>query len=112
MAMIDMTLTPEDARKMQPAVCGGDESSLPKYPYGLSLYLCDESMKKLGLSEAPDAGQKFLLTAMVEVVQSGVRKTQEGAEANADLQITAMELAPAVGTTSEQRAAAFYDKPA
>lgn len=107
MPMIDMTLSPEDAKKMQPT-CAPDAGDLPKYPYGLSIYLCDESMKKLGISEAPDAGQKFVLTAVVEVTQSGVRKTQEGVEANADLQITAMELKPTANTSPEDRAAAFY----
>lgn len=40
----------------------------PSYPYGLKIHLDEETVKKLGISEAPEVGKKVQLMAIGEVV--------------------------------------------
>lgn len=40
----------------------------PSYPVGLKITLDEETVRKLGLSEAPDVGKKIELMAIGEVV--------------------------------------------
>ena len=63
-----------------------------EYPYGLRICLDDDSMEKLGLSGTFEIGKKLRLNAVVEVVSSSKRETDEGPEFNMDLQIVEMEL--------------------
>jgi hypothetical protein len=106
--MINMKMSKAEAKEESGMCSPSGDSDLPAYPYGLSIYLCDETMKKLGISEPPDVGQRFLLTAVVEVTSSGVRKTQDGVDSNADLQITDMDLQPESGGSTAQ---ALYGAP-
>lgn len=70
---------------------------LPMYPWGLSICLNDESLKKLGMS-LPAVGSKFVLSAIVEVSSARSDKVQDGdAEIGADFQITDMQLTPEGG---------------
>lgn len=95
MALTDMKLTADEAKSAlgccEPASDGG-----PRYPYGLTIYLDDETLKKLGMTDMPDVGTVLNLAATVEVTSNSQRQTQEGKTVNMDLQITAMELAPQV----------------
>jgi hypothetical protein len=100
MALVNMKLSPEQAKEMDccaPASDGG-----PAYPWGLALYLDDETLAKLGISQLPDVGSRLTLTAIVEVTSNSQRQTQEGKTVNMDLQITDMELS---GTRAEPSAA-------
>lgn len=77
--------------------CAPVPGEMPLYPYGLSICLNDESLKKLGMS-LPAVGSKFMLTAMVEVSSARADKVQDGdAEIGADFQITDMQLTPEGG---------------
>jgi hypothetical protein len=99
--MISMKNDPKSEKEGQDACCTNGEQ--PLYPYGLSLSLCDESMKKLGLSfDKLAIGQKLNLSAIVEVTSVSAYKEQEGTEASACLQITDMELQAAADKTREQ----------
>lgn len=70
---------------------------MPLYPYGLSICLNDESLKKLGMS-LPAVGSTFTLMARVEVSSARADKVQDGdAEIGADFQITDMQLTPEGG---------------
>lgn len=104
MNLIDMKLSPEEAKEESGACCTmlGDTPTGPKYPYGLTFYLCDETLGKLNLGGLPDVGTKFLLTAVVEVTSNSQRQTQEGKDVSMDLQITSMALSPPPDKTPAQ----------
>jgi hypothetical protein len=90
MALVNMKLSPSEAKEADccaPATDGG-----PAYPWGLSLYLDDETLAKLGITQLPDVGSRLTLSAIVEVTSNSQRQTQEGKTVNMDLQITDMEL--------------------
>ncbi|KAA3649389.1 MAG: hypothetical protein DWQ11_18780 [Proteobacteria bacterium] len=102
MSMISMKQEPPAKAEGDTTCCAQGEQ--PLYPYGLSLSLNSESMQKLGLSfDSLTIGQKMTLTAVIEVTSVSAYKEQEGTEANASMQITDMELAPAKEQTREQR---------
>lgn len=104
MKLISMAMTPEEAKQEYPATMVGEDATkdLPKYPYGLTVCLCDESLKKLGIAGMPAVGTKMTLNAIVEVV--GVSQDQRQGETESDmrLQITDMALAPAPEKTAAQ----------
>jgi hypothetical protein len=86
-----MKFTADEARKDY-GLGTPESKDLPAYPYGLTLCLNDDSLKKLGIS-IPQVGTKFTLTAMVEVVSVHAQKEVDGdTNVGADLQITDMEL--------------------
>jgi hypothetical protein len=93
--MISMKLSKEEAGEYTGAVTpkAGDG---PAYPYGLCLYLDDETLKKLGYTEPPAVGTELLISAKVVVTSTGVNQQQDGdKESRCDMQITDMELAGA-----------------
>lgn len=100
MALVNMKLTPEEAKEADGCVAPSDGG--PAYPWGLSLYLDDETLAKLGITQLPDVGSRLTLSAIVEVTSNSQRQTQEGKTVNMDLQITDMELS---GTRAEPSAA-------
>lgn len=99
MALTDMTLSAAEAKAE--LACAPDSDGGPKYPWGLAIYLDDETLAKLGITTPPDVGSKMQLMATVEVTGNSQRQTQEGKDVSVDLQITAMELtgsAPSAAT--------------
>lgn len=112
MTMIDTAYTPAEAKERNEGHPIAATGNLPKYPYGTSLCLDTATLKKMGMTTPPPVGTKWLLQAMVEVTGARQEKEQDGdTRISTDLQITAMEMAPAAAT-AEQRAAVLYDKPA
>jgi hypothetical protein len=87
-----MKLAPDEAKEAD--CCAPSSDGGPAYPWGLSIYLDNETLAKLGITQLPDVGSKLTLTALVEVSSNSQRQTQEGKTVNMDLQITDMELAP------------------
>lgn len=96
--MIDMTLDKADAE--EEASCSAEP---PKYPYGLSLSLNDETLERLGMSTMPTVGSQVMLSALATVVTVSERQTQETKEAGepvesvekyVELQITALDVTP------------------
>lgn len=106
MKLVSMAMTPEEAKKEYPSstMLGGDdkEDERPKYPYGLTICLCDESLQKLGITDLPKVGTKLMVTAMVEVSNTAQRETQGGVDSDLGLQITDMAIAGAPDKTSAQ----------
>lgn len=105
MKLIDMQLSPDEAKKEYGAPTSSmlsDDDDLPKYPWGLSLCLDDETIGKLNLGELPDVGTTFTLMAVVEVTSNSQRQNQDGKSVSMDLQITSMALSPAPDKTAEQ----------
>jgi major coat protein len=89
--MKSMKLTKAEAKTM--LGCMPEEGSGPAYPYGLTLYLNEDSLKKLGIAGLPDVGVKLNLAAMCTVTGTSSRQEQDGsAHQCVDLQITDMEL--------------------
>lgn len=95
--MINLKLSKADAKEES-----GATPDLPAYPYGMSLYLNDETLEKLGITTMPKVGSVLRMVANVTVTGTSVRATQGEKEAGeatettdscVDLQITDMELA-------------------
>ena len=105
--MISLKLTPEEA-KGETLLAEPEPGDAPAYPCGTTLYLDDDTLLKLGISELPPVGTKFTLTAIVEVTGNNARENQEGRESSLDLQITDMELG-AAQTNDADRAKRIYD---
>ena len=102
MALKDMALTEAEAKEEECCAPShdGDGHSGPKYPYGLTVYLDDTVLSKLGLTQLPAVGTQLTLTAAVTVKAVDLRQRAGKEDENSvDLQITAMELgaAPAAG---------------
>lgn len=72
-----------------------DLDSKPAYPPGTTLHLEGDVLAKLGLSELPEVGRKYVLHAKVEVVGASKDSTPMGAQKRLTLQITEMALADA-----------------
>lgn len=87
-ALRSMKLTKAEAKKRYSPL----PSSRPKgdqYPWGLSISLDAEAMKKLGLKSAPKVGTVMKLTAKVKVQSRGEHESEEGGESrDCSLQIT------------------------
>lgn len=84
----------KEKKKNQTMLCcpAEEEDDTPKYPYGLRISMCDESLKKLGINELPALGAKFTLRAVCEVDSTSQYQEKDGADRTLGLQITAMEL--------------------
>ncbi|MER1940643.1 capsid staple protein [Castellaniella sp. FW104-16D08] len=93
MPMVSMKLSAQAAQAYNSPVPSGDA---PMYPWGLTVSLDNESMKRLGLDTAPpEVGTTMVLMATVEVTSVRSEKEHDGdTRAGADLQITEMELLP------------------
>lgn len=89
MALISMKQSPEEAAEYNATSNPGEA---PMYPYGLTLCLNDDSLKKLGMP-LPGVGQEFTLTARVKCTSARADEVQDGDhEIGADFQITDMQL--------------------
>lgn len=79
-----------------------EDNPQPKYPYGLTIYLSDETLEKLGMTTLPAIGSTMTLTARVQV--TGVNQNQstdkDGVTRDVNLQITDMALGPDTQTSS------------
>jgi hypothetical protein len=96
--VVNLALTPDEAKAVHGDCCSPDSDNLPLYPYGLSLYLNDETLEKLGLTDLPKVGSTMLAQITVTVTGTSQRATQSGKDGETtntcvDLQITDMELA-------------------
>jgi hypothetical protein len=94
MALTDLKLTPAEAKDMVADCSPCGEGDPPKYPYGSSLYMTDEILKKLGITELPPVGTKMLLTAEVFVTGVSEREDQKEKHKSVDLQMSAATLVP------------------
>lgn len=92
MNLIDMQLTPEEAKEATACCSDGGEKEGPKYPWGLSISLGDEVLEKLGISTLPQVGQRMKLVAVVEVCSTSQYNNQDGTDKGVSLQITQMGL--------------------
>lgn len=96
--MTNLAMTKEEAKK-EYGIEPNDADNLPKYPYGLSIHLDDDTLAKLGITDLPKVGTSMLAQITVTVTGTSQRATQSGKEGETmrtcvDLQITDMDLAP------------------
>jgi len=92
--MKDMSLTADEAKEYKGnMVASSDDDAGPKYPYGLNIFLCDESLEKLGVTSLPNVGTKVNIMAVAVVSSVEQRQQQNGeTETSLSLQITGMEM--------------------
>lgn len=94
MALIDMALTAEEAKKEYGdcAPCGMEGEDGPKYPWGLSICLATESLNKLGMSPLP-VGTEVMIMAKAVVTGTSSRERVKGdRQEDMDIQIQSLEL--------------------
>lgn len=96
--MTNLAMTADEAKKEYGDSCSPDATNLPRYPYGLTLYLDDDTLKKLGITDLPKVGTVMQAQITVNVTSISQRSTQSGKDGEAtrscvDLQITDMDIA-------------------
>jgi hypothetical protein len=90
--MVNMKMSRTEAAE-EYGVAPAQAGDAPEYPYGLTLSLCDESLKKLGITSLPAVGSTMTLHAMVTVTSVSSNETQAGGvDQCVGLQITDMDL--------------------
>lgn len=95
MKPISLAYTPEEAKE---ETAESSEMEAPKYPYGLTLYFDDETMKKLGIDGAIDVGTMVGISGNAMVVGYSERATQTETRKCLDMQITDLAIeAPDTG---------------
>ena len=84
-----MKLTQKEAK----VEAGIEEPKGPRYPYGLSLNLDEESLEKLGITELPDVGDSKMLIAFIDVTDKHESESADGEKRESiRLQITDMSI--------------------
>ncbi len=76
----------------------------PQYPYGLKIYLDNDMLEKLGISQLPQVGASLVLSAKCEVCEVGQYDSKDGGKNQTmSIQITDMALeAPAAKESAEK----------
>jgi hypothetical protein len=88
MALVSMKMSKKEAKAE--VECSPDD--LPAYPWGLSIHLGDDEIKKLG-AEGLKAGDEVTVTCKVTVTGCSSNQSLLGESHNSiDLQITDMEI--------------------
>lgn len=97
--MISMELTEKESKK---DTVEAMEHVEPKYPWGLSISLNDESLEKLGWEDREfKRGEEIVLEIKVKVIGFSEQDTMQGEMKNVQLQITEMEVED--GTTEPEK---------
>lgn len=111
MAMTSMALTAEEAKREYGdcAPCSADgEDNGPKYPWGLSICLSNESLQKLGIGLIP-VGTEVVIMAKAQITGTSERERLKGEKTqDMDIQLTAIDLA--IGTGGPVDAGKLYPK--
>lgn len=64
--------------------------SREKYPYGLSISLDSEGLKKLGIKDLPEVGDEVNIMAVARVVSTSQNASESNDSTRVELQITQM----------------------
>jgi hypothetical protein len=93
MALVDMKLSKKEAKE-EVGLVKTTATEGPRYPYGLSLDLNDESMEKLGLSaKSFSVGEEIVIKAKGKVKRlSASQYENEEKNESMDIQITHLEV--------------------
>lgn len=91
LALVDLKLSKKDRKEeMQPAPSNG-----PDYPYGTSLTLDTDELKKLGISDLPEVGDEYTVNAIGKVTRVSSNASGSAESQSMELQITKLELVDA-----------------
>lgn len=109
--MTNLALTKKEAKAEYGDSAKPSDEDLPRYPYGLTLYLDDDTLEKLGITDLPKVGSTMLAQITVMVTGTSQRATQSTKEGETlrtcvDLQVTDMDLAAPV----KDKAKTLYSK--
>ena len=93
--LVNMAQSAEESKR-DSFLCDSDDAG-PRYPYGLSLYLNEDVMQKLGITDLPAVGKTLNLQALVKVTGTSSREENQKDGTTkvcqcVDLQITDMSL--------------------
>lgn len=100
MKVVSLKLDPAEAKEERGVPLDAAEN-LPKYPYGTSLSLDDDELKKLGITAEQKIGAKFVLAGLVEVTGYSKNASQAGERQCLNLQITELGLMKKGATIAE-----------
>lgn len=106
--MVNMELTEKESKK---DTVESMENQMPKYPWGLSISLDNDSLEKLGMEDEDfEAGQEFTIECRVKVMGFSEDETiNDGVRKCVRLQITEMEVSDG-STEPEKMAKKLYKK--
>lgn len=90
--MVSLALTADEAKETIIGCASSDPKDMPKYPYGTTLDLNDETLKKLGLDKLPEVGEEVAITCLAKITRISAYEEQEGVERSLGLQIVDMDL--------------------
>ena len=92
MAMISMKRVPKKDAEIKEVPALAEE---PTYPYGLSIRLEKEELKKLGITELPSINQPFMLEGkcIVKSVSAGASTISGGENEHASVELQLTHLA-------------------
>lgn len=82
--------------------------SQQEYPYGLKLYIDNESLKKLGIEELPEVGSEVAIKAVAVVCGTTQNENKDGVYKSLDVQIVKLALGGPKKESSEEITKAFY----
>lgn len=102
MTMQDLSLSPEEAKETMIGYSTSNPEDAPKYPWGTSLDLDNDTLAKLGITKLPEVGEEVAITAIAKVTRISANEDQGGTRQCLGLQITTME----VGIPSQVTSAA------
>ncbi len=89
MPLTNMKMSKKEAKVNE----GVEVNDSPRYPWGLSINLDEESLSKLGMSKLPDVGDQKMLVAFVDVTDKHESDSQDGKKRKSiRLQITDMSI--------------------
>lgn len=100
MKIVDVAYTAEEAKEKTGEA---QELEAPKFPYGLSLYLDEQTKSKLGLGDVK-VGDTMVIAGEVRVTGYSEREEQGGKKHSyCDLQITRLGVEGGGGKTAAQK---------
>ena len=85
----------------------GIVSDRPEYPWGLSIRLDNDALKKVGIVALPAVGEKMQLMARVEVVSVSQRDSKDG-EKHKDVQLQITDMALAADEQKKEHSETLY----
>lgn len=94
-SFVDMALTPREVNdKVSEMASPVTEAamSMPKYPYGLTMCLGSDELKKVGMTDMPSAGEMIHGSFMAKVTSVSERDTESGKDCRVELQVTHLSL--------------------
>ena len=90
MALVDLKRSKADKAEEAQEATGGPAGD--DYPYGLCLNIDNDELAKLGVSQLPNVGDEFHITAVAKVTRTSSSASENDESSGMSLQITMMEL--------------------